>query len=320
MKVKVLSSRLLFIILAAILLSGMSFAGCKAAESGEAVQAVEDAALREADYEASEEVALTADEEYTKESAPEGMGEDSADNGGTEYGDTAITGDRKVIKTAHIEIEVEKGEFEKTMFGLSSLAEQNGGFVSDSQSYSDSEGNLTSGYVTIRVPSGKYSSALERVKEMGTIENISSSGQDITQEYVDLESRLENYEAQRQILLDLMDESRKVSDSLEVQRELSNVQNEIEMIKGRMNYLDDLVSFSTVDIYFHEPEPIKTTSDWGFIEALKGGLRGAVTAFNWMLMTFIATSPVWIILAIILIIVWQVIRARRRRREGKEKK
>jgi len=117
-----------------------------------------------------------------------------------------------------------------------------------------------------------------------------------------------------------MAESKRVSDSLEVQRELSNVQGEIEIIRGRMNYLDDMVSFSTINVYFHEPEPIKTTSDWGFVEALKRGLRGAVTAFNWMLMAFIATSPVWIILIIILIIIWQVIRARRRRRERGEKK
>jgi hypothetical protein len=225
-----------------------------------------------------------------------------------------------VIKSAYIDLEVEKGEFEDVLFAISDLAEQNGGFVSNTYSYSDSEGNLTSGGITIRIPHNKYNSAIERVKDMGVVKSISVSGQDVTQEYVDLESRLRNYEAQQDILLDLMEQSKKVSDSLEVQNELSNVQEQIEIIKGRMNYLDDLVAFSTIEIYLYEPEPIKTTSDWGFVEALKRGLRGAVTVFNYIVMALVVTAPVWIIAGVIAIIVWQSIRARNRRRAKKEKK
>ncbi|GAH01049.1 unnamed protein product, partial [marine sediment metagenome] len=147
-----------------------------------------------------------------------------------------------------------------------------------------------------------------------------SAGQDVTQEYTDLESRLRNYQAQEEVLLDLMKQSKKVSDSLEVQRELSNVQEQIEVIKGRMNYLDDLVSFSTIEVYFYEPEPIKTAADWGFVEALKRGLRGAVRVFNGIVIALIVTAPVWILTGIIIIIVWQVIRARKRRRVKKEQK
>jgi len=117
-----------------------------------------------------------------------------------------------------------------------------------------------------------------------------------------------------------MKQSKKVSDSLEVQRELSNVQEQIEVIKGRMNYLDDMVSFSTIEVYFYEPEPIKTAADWGFVDALKRGLRGAVSVFNGLMMFLIAASPVLVIIAIILIVIWQVIRARKRRRVKKEQK
>jgi len=320
MKVKLLSSRFLSIILAALLVLGMAFAGCRASRDEAAVgeEFYGEVGYEEAAYEDTD---AAPEMEYAKEATEEGVVADSSGNGETQYGDTEIMGDRKVIKTAYLEMEIESGKFEATMFALTSLAEQNGGFVSNSQSYSDSEGNLTSGNITIRIPSGKYNSALEKVKDMGAIESISSSGQDITQEYVDLESRLRNYEAQEEILLDLMAESKKVSDSLEVQRELSNVQGEIEMIKGRMNYLDDMVSYSTIDVYFHEPEKIiEDESGWGFVDSIIRGLRGAVTAFNWMLMAFIATSPIWIILIIILVIILQVVKARRRRREREEKK
>jgi hypothetical protein len=313
MDIKGISSKLLIILLAAVLVTGVVFTSCKAgAAMGEAGEG-------EFYREAEEAPAMEA----TADSAEAGVFEEevkAANDTDIQYSDTSIAGDRMVIKTAYIELEVKEGEFEDVLFEITDLAEQNGGFVSNTYSYSDSEGNLTSGSITIRIPHNRYNSAIDRVKDMGTVKSISVTGQDITQEYVDLESRLRNYEAQQDILLDLMAQSKKVSDSLEVQNELSNVQEQIEIIKGRMNYLDDLVSFSTIEVYLYEPEPIKTTSDWGFVEALKRGLRGAVTVFNYIVMALIVTAPVWIFIGIILIIVWQSIRARNRRRAKKEKK
>jgi hypothetical protein len=117
-----------------------------------------------------------------------------------------------------------------------------------------------------------------------------------------------------------MSQSDDVGDSIEVQRELSYVMEQIEVIKGRMNYLDNLVSLSTIDVYMHEPEPITTSSGWGFLEALKRGLRGAVSVFNGILVFLIAASPIIVIIAIILVVIWLIVRSRRRRRAGKEKK
>ncbi len=321
MKIKGLSLKLLFFLVISILVSGTIFAGCFSRESaveeeGFAASREETAVMASDKSIVMTEEAPVMEEEMAEEAA---FDENAAVDTDIQYGEIPVAGDRKVIKNTYIELEIEVGEFESTMFGLTNLAEQNGGFVSNSQSYSDSEGNMTSGSVTIRISSNKYNSVLNRVKEMGTVESTSSSGQDVTQEYTDLESRLRNYEAQKDVLLDLMKQSKKVSDSLEVQRELSNVQEQIEIIKGRMQYLDDLVSFSTIDVYFHEPEPI-TTTGWGFVEALKRGLRGAVKVFNWLIAAIIISAPLWVLAGIILIIVWRVIRVRRRRRAGKEQK
>jgi len=312
MKIKSSLSKLLFVLLSSIFVFGMIFTGCfRSAAEEEAV--MEEAAVSREPEAVMVEEAMEMEEEYAEEEKIAGDAE-------TQYGEVPVAGDRKVIKTAYIELEVEVGKFEDTLFELTSLAEQNEGFVSNSQSYSDPDGNLTSGSVTIRIPSNKYSSIINKIKEMGTVKSTSSAGQDVTQEYTDLESRLRNYQAQEEVLLDLMKQSKKVSDSLEVQRELSNVQEQIEVIKGRMDYLDDLVSFSTIDVYFYEPEPIKTAADWGFVDALKRGLRGAVSVFNGLMMFLIAASPVLVIIAIILIVIWQVIRARKRRRVKKEQK
>lgn len=311
MKIKKILSKLLIIFLAGVLVSGVALAGCKDyAAQGEAELV---------DYYGEEEAVMEASRDSVESGAYEEEVK-AANDTEIQYSDAPLPGDRMVIKSAYIDLEVEKGEFEDILSEITNLAEQNGGFVSNTYSYSDSEGNLTSGSITIRLPNKRYSSAIERVKEMGDVKSISMSGQDVTPEYIDLESRLKNYEAQQEILLDLMAQSKKVSDSLEVQYELSNVQEQIEIIKGQMNYMEDRVSFSTIEVYLYEPEPIKATSDWGFVEALKRGLRGAVTVFNYIVMVLIVTAPVWIIIGVILIIVWQVIRARKRRRVNKEKK
>jgi len=220
----------------------------------------------------------------------------------------------KLIKNASIQIEVKKGEFERKFFEIASLAEQNNGYVSNSQSYSDSEGKMTSGIITIRIDKNNFDAVLNKLKEMGTVLNVSINVQDVTQEYVDNESRLRNLEAQQTRLLALMEKSATVKDSIEVQRELSNIEGQIEVIKGRQNYLDNLIAFSTIDVYLAEPQPITEPSDGGFIGAIKRGARGALTVLRGLTMVLIAMSPILVIAAIILIIIWQSLRARNRRR------
>lgn len=220
----------------------------------------------------------------------------------------------KLIKNASIQIEVKKGEFERKLFEVAALAQQNNGYVSNSQSYSDSEGKMTSGVITIRIDKNNFDVVLSKLKEMGTVLNVSINVQDVTQEYVDNESRLRNLEAQQTRLLALMEKSATVKDSIEVQRELSNIEGQIEVIKGRQNYLDNLIAYSTIDVYISEPQPITEPSEGGFIGAIKRGARGALTVLRGLTMVLIAISPILVIAAIIVIIVWQSLRARNRRR------
>jgi len=310
MGTKEITKKTLFVIIIIAFTLALVFTGCgeRSAESGGGLYKEQEAVMVE------EAPAMEmAEEDYMAE-------EERAYSDDMQYSDTPDTIDRKVIKTAYMELEVETGKFEKVLFDITRLAEKNGGFVSHTQSYSDEDGNLTSGNITIRIPHDQYNPALEAVKGMGTVKSISVSGQDVTQEYTDLESRLRNLEAQEEVLLELMKQSKKVSDSIEVQRELSYVQEQIEVIKGRMNYLDNMVSFSTIDIYLYEPLPIADSSGWGFLDALKKGLRGAVTVFNGILVFVIAASPIILFIAIILVIVWLIIRSRRKKRAHKDKK
>ena len=220
----------------------------------------------------------------------------------------------KIIKSAAVSIEVAKGTFEESMAKVTKTAEALGGYVSTTESYSDEGGNLTSGRVIIRVPGEKFNTAIDDIKKAGELKSISITGQDVTQEYVDLESRLKNFEAQEKILLGLMDKSSNVTDSIEVQKELSNVQGEMEVIKGRMNYLDNLVGFSTLDVSIAEPAVVSPVEAGGFVNAVKRGVEGAVKVLNGLAFFLIAISPILVLAAIVLLIIWLSIRSRNKKR------
>lgn len=223
----------------------------------------------------------------------------------------------KIIKSAVLSIEVGKGTFDDSMVKITKIAESSGGYVSSTESYSNAEGKITSGRILIRIPSEKFDISINEIKKIGELKSINISGQDVTQEYVDLESRLKNYEAQEKVLLDLMNKSTSVKDSIEVQKELSNVQGEIEVIKGRMNYLNNMVSFSTIEITIAEPNVAPPVQGGGFLNAVKRGAETAIKVLNGLAFFIITISPLIVLAGIVLIIVWASIRARNKRRAKK---
>ncbi|GFP23569.1 hypothetical protein HKBW3S09_01034 [Candidatus Hakubella thermalkaliphila] len=182
-------------------------------------------------------------------------------------------GKRKVIRNAQTSLEVEEGKFSETFDRIVLLAESVGGWVSSSDSQAW-EGELASGTVVIRVPAKNFTSVLTQIKAMGKILSINIQGSDVTPEYVDLESRLRNLKAQERILLELMGKAETIGDTIAVQTQLSYVQQEIEIIKGRMQYLDDLVAFSTIQAYLTEPEvKEREPIEWGFGDAFYSALK-----------------------------------------------
>ena len=161
--------------------------------------------------------------------------------------DTTIPGTPpRVIKTAEISIDVPKDEFRESVQESVDIAQRNGGFVNSTTIDEDSD----SGSVTIRVPSETFETALGALKEIGEVDSETISGTDVTQEFVDLEARKRNLEAQETVLLNLMDDATTVAATIRVQRELQPVQLEIERLQGRINYLEDQTAMSTITVSF----------------------------------------------------------------------
>lgn len=202
----------------------------------------------------------------------------------------------KTIRTASLAVEIEKGAYNEAYSTVSLIAEGVGGYISDSRS-SASEGRITSGTVTIRIPNSSYADVMRQLQEMGEVTSISEQAQDVTEEYVDLESRTRNLRAQEAVYLNLMAKAQTIEESISVQRELSVIQEQIEQLTGRKNYLDNHVQFSTIQVTLTEPgaEEVVNGDGWGFVDALSEAAHGVVDGLS-AVIRFTGNALVYIVI------------------------
>jgi hypothetical protein len=206
---------------------------------------------------------------------------------------TSLT-DRKVIMTASVVLETDNHD--KVVNSVRSIATGSGGYIESSSTWlSGSDKKHTS--ITLKVPQSAYESDLAQIKALGKVKSESSSGQDVTRQYVDLNARLSNLKAEEQQLSSIMGMSKNVSEVLSVEKELYRVRGEIESAQAQLNYLGSQVDFSTITVQVAEPEPV-VGYDWGIDEAF----RDASHAFVGMIGGLIVVTGYLIPLAIYFLI------------------
>lgn len=236
---------------------------------------------------------------------------------GVEDGVVAHRSNQKVITNASLQVEVEEGTFQTAFEQTRLLADKYGGYVvSANSSASGKENVMRSGVVTIRVPSQSLNLALEDVLRLGKTTAQQVDSQDVTEEYVDLESRLKNAQTQEQALLSLMGQASTVEETLRVRDVLYSVQREIEQLKGRLAYLEEHSSFSTLTVSLYESGAVATKNGgWGFIQALKDAVRALVRTVNELLVFLGGALPVLVLLVLIGWVVYLITRAVLRQRD-----
>ncbi len=156
---------------------------------------------------------------------------------------------RLIIKNGEMKLEVENTDV--AIDRVTQIAADLGGYVISSQTrFSMVHGvNYKYASLTLGVPSKDFETALRRLREIAVrVLNESSSGEDVTDEYVDQESRLENLKATRDRIREFLDQAKTVEEALKVNQQLKEVENEIEQVQGRMNYLFDRAAYSTIAI------------------------------------------------------------------------
>lgn len=240
--------------------------------------------------------------------APDVIGADGGKTGGFDLGSVVLPTGQAVIRYGDLGVVVEVGEFDAALAEATAVATRYGGFV---VSTSVTGGERKSGYVSIRVREADFDRAMADLRGLGEVESESVSGQDVGLQVVDLRARLDAWEAQRDVLLKLLDEARSVSDILKVQVELQNVQTNIEQLSAELTYLEDQVALSTISVSLREPGATE-----GIDEGPRFGDAWAKMVDAFLSITFAMivglgyVVPVAIVLAAI---VWGVRRYRRRR-------
>ena len=103
--------------------------------------------------------------------------------------------------------------------------------------------------ITIKVPADKFETVMESLRKLALeppTENV--SGQDVTEEYADLEAQLRNLQATEKQLLNLLDRAQTVDDTLKVYNQLTNIRGQIERLQGRKQYLERSAAMSTITV------------------------------------------------------------------------
>jgi hypothetical protein len=187
--------------------------------------------------------------------------------------------DRKVIRNAELNLQTPDPAGGQQR--IESIAESLGGFLVDTDvkhsnaiNQSPADTTIT---ITLRVPSIRFAQALEAIRAVGSrVIDEKESGQDVTEEYIDLESRIRTEKALEDQFLQIMKQARSVSEALEVQKEISVVRGEIERLEGRRRFLENKSTLSTIKVVLQTSQPVITATQSAFTENLKQAVGDAV--------------------------------------------
>jgi hypothetical protein len=141
---------------------------------------------------------------------------------------------RRIIRQAALEVELD--DVERAIARLTDLVEAAGGYVADTQVHSDEKG-VARATVTAYVPPAAFGRALGDLERIGQLRTRRVTGQDVSEEFVDLEARVRNLERHEAQLLSFMGKAQKVADLVSLENELARVRGEIERLSGRIRFL-----------------------------------------------------------------------------------
>jgi hypothetical protein len=207
----------------------------------------------------------------------------------------------RVIQTASLSLSVQRGEFRRTVDRARTVALGLGGFVVSSSASQGTERRLVAGTLVVRVPERSYAQAMERLSDLGRVEAREESGQDVSQEVVDLGSRARHLEAVERQLLGLLEQADTVAAALAVQSQLNEVQLELEQARGRLRFLDDQVAFATISLDLHERRVLAAAGggDWGIVDAWRTAGDGFVTVVGWIFVAAATIAPLVVLLGLL---------------------
>ena len=297
------------LLLTALLLSVLSGCGSKSYESGPAMKNYQFADTVAETMAASEDFAMSVAEADT------GSGEDSIAD--------ALPENRKWVITMNIDTETE--DLDGALESLNRQIAALGGYIQEQNIRNGSSySNLRyrNANMTVRVPAEQLDSFTASLTDFSNVVSSSRSAEDITLSYVDTETRITALETERDRLLELMEQAETMSDLLEIESRLTDVNYELERYGSRLRTMDNQVSYATIYLSVKEVKeytPVQEQTLWerissGFLASLKGLGNGIVNFFAWVIITL----PYLVVYGLIGWGAVALIRRLRRRRKAKK--
>lgn len=286
----------------------MILAACSASES-ESESKSESADVATEEAEISNEVAV--DSAGTTESS-----------GADKPKEAAVANTRMIIHQAQLQVNVK--DLETAQANITKKVEEYGGYIVESNVYQVDE-ETNSGKMVVRIPEKHFQTFLKDTEgEVAEILESNVTGQDVTEQYVDLESRVKSKRAVEERLLEFMGNAQKTEDLLKISGDLAKVQEEIEVMVGKMNYLENQTSFSTVELAMFENRVVVPAIESKELNTWEKTKKQFATSTNALLAAgsafivfFIGNLPVLLILAAIGVVVYFIIKRRLRDEQKK---
>src|SRR6056297_502650 len=232
---------------------------------------------------------------------------------------------RKIIRNGYINLEVDS--FEAVHEEIVLLTERSGGFIQNSSTGKryyggpENENTLLVGSLNLRIPEKSFLDVYNKIKELGEVSDSSIGGSDITFQYNDIASQVDNLEVQEARLREIMEKAENVEELLQVERELNRVRTEIDRMTGMIKNWDNLVNYSTINIQLTEIAPKSTEIEgfendfWEkakreFVKSINRVIIISQDLFVW----FIAVLPFVFIIGSITIVAAIVLKRKRKRK------
>jgi hypothetical protein len=245
-----------------------------------------------------------------------------------ESGVSATNAERIVIQNADLVIVV--SDVKGRMENIQVMAQQMGGFVVSSNLYQSQTSDyieVPEAQIVIRVPAEQLDKALEQIKkDVVEVQNENRSGQDVTAEYVDLQSRLKNYESAEAQLEEIMDNATKTEDVVNIFNQLVYYREQIELVKGQMKYYEEAAALSAITIRIVAEETIQPVviGKWQpqgvALEAVQDLINFLKGFVNFLIRFVIFILPVMIFIFIPVYLAFIGVRALFRKMRGSKKK
>lgn len=218
-----------------------------------------------------------------------------------------------VIRTASLSVEVKS--VSRAAAAARTTVQGAGGLVANESTEQVDETRATS-HLVLRVPQESYDQVLRDLSGAGKLLSRTSTAKDVTDQVVDVDSRIATQRASVARVRKLMDRADKLADVVTLEGELSSRQAELESLLAQQASLKDRTSLATVTLDLTEPEAVADEDDGGpgFLDALGGGWHAFVTGLRWLAMAIGASAP-FLAVAAVLAVLWRVLR-RRSRKEG----